>query len=228
MAAGGRGRQAAATGDRAFLRQLEARLGEAARRAGEHLTCRLGCVECCVGPFDITPLDALRLRRGWLQLARRHPQRAAALQARARAQWEALRRDFCGDSATGELTPDSQARLAFFTAHQALPCPALDPASGACQLYAARPVSCRTFGLPIRCGEEVLPPCRLNFTTASADEIAAAAVDPDPEDIEGQLLARLGAGGDTVVAWVLAHLDVEKEVTRSVGRPAGSPRPRRR
>ncbi|MEP0775595.1 MAG: YkgJ family cysteine cluster protein [Acidobacteriota bacterium] len=222
-AAGGRGRQAGTPRDHRFLRHLDARLGEAARRAGEHVTCRLGCVECCIGPFDITPLDARRLRRGLAQLARRHPERAATLVTRARAQWEVLRRDFCGDPATGELTGDSQARLAFFTAHQALPCPALDPASGACELYAARPVSCRTFGLPIRCGEEVLPPCRLNFATASADEIAAAAVDPDPEDVEGQLLARL-AGGDTVVAWVLAHVDVGKKVTTPAGRPAGSPR----
>ncbi len=222
-AAGGRGRQAWTLRDHRFLRQLDARLGEAVRRAGAQVTCRLGCVECCIGLFDITPLDARRLRRGLARLARRHPERAAALQARARTQWEVLRRDFCGDPATGELTGDPQARLALFTAHQALPCPALDPTSGACELYAARPVSCRTFGLPIRCGEEVLPPCRLNFTAASADEIAAAAVDPDPEDVEGRLLARL-AGGDTVVAWRLAHVDVEKEVTRQAGRPAGLPR----
>lgn len=217
-----------AGGDRRLLVQLDARLGEAARRAGEHVTCRLGCVECCIGPFDITPLDALRLRRGLRQLARRHPDRAAAIQAGGRAQWEVLRHDFCGDVATGELTEDGEARLAFFTAHQALPCPALDPDNGACQLYAARPVSCRTFGLPIRCGDEVLPPCRLNFTTATVDEIAAAAVDPDPEDIEGQLLARLGGGGDTVVAWVLAHGDVGREVTGPAGRPAGLPRLHRR
>lgn len=222
-AAGGTGTQASTPRDRSFLRRLKARLGEAVRRAGEHVTCRLGCVECCIGPFDITPLDARRLRRGLAQLARRYPERAAALEARARTQWEVLGRDFCGDPATGELTGDPRGRLAFFTAHQALPCPALDPASGACELYAARPVSCRTFGLPIRCGEEILPPCRLNFTTATADEIAAATVDPDPEDEEGQLLARLPSG-DTVVAWVLAHPGVGKEVTRRAGRPAGWPR----
>ena len=31
-----------------------------------------------------------------------------------------------------------------------VPCPALDPETGGCDLYAARPITCRTFGLTLR------------------------------------------------------------------------------
>jgi len=70
-------------------------------------------------------------------------------------------------------------------------------------------VTCRTFGLPVRFGAEVVPPCRLNFTAASAAELEAATVDPDPDDAEGRLLDRLRdsavQAADTVVAFVLAR-----------------------
>ncbi len=191
--------------DRRFLVAVQGRLDAAVRRAGRHVTCRLGCTECCVGPFDITPLDAWRLRRGLAGLAARRPEVAAAIVGRAREQWARMVVAFPGDPVRGLLDEELAAREAFFSAFAALPCPALDPATGACQLYESRPVSCRTFGLPIRCGDQLLPPCRLNFTTATPEEIAAATVDPDPEDVEGELLQRCGAeAGDTIVAWVLA------------------------
>jgi len=192
--------------DRHFLAVLQGRLDAAARRAGRHVTCRLGCTECCVGPFDITPLDAWRLRDGLARLAVRRPQAAAEMVGRALAQWARMAGAFPGDPARGLLSEELAARQAFFETFAALPCPALDPATGACQLYDSRPISCRTFGLPIRCGDQLLPPCRLNFTAATPEEIAAATVDPDPDDLEGELLQRCGAeAGDTIVAWVLAQ-----------------------
>ena len=191
--------------DRRFLVALQGRLDAAVRRAGRHLACRLGCTECCVGPFDITPLDAWRLRRGLAGLAARRPDAAAAIVGRAREQWARMAVAFPGDPVRGVLSQELAAREAFFAAFAALPCPALDPPTGACQLYDSRPVSCRTFGLPIRCGDQLLPPCRLNFTTAAPEEVTAATVDPDPDDLEGELLQHCGAeAGDTIVAWVLA------------------------
>ena len=41
------------------------------------------------------------------------------------------------------------------------PCPALDPEAGTCDLYAARPITCRAFGPPVRCGEEAVGVCEL-------------------------------------------------------------------
>jgi hypothetical protein len=75
-------------------------------------------------------------------------------------------------------------------------------------LYAFRPLSCRTYGVPLRCGAEVLPPCPLNFIAARAVEVAAATAEVDPDDREGVLLAAVaacdGSAGDTTVAAALA------------------------
>ena len=57
----------AADGD--LVQILDAALAEAARKSGPWLACRLGCTECCKGPFPITRLDALRLRAGLDELA---------------------------------------------------------------------------------------------------------------------------------------------------------------
>jgi len=75
---------------------------------------------------------------------------------------------------------------------------------GTCDLYAARPLTCRTFGPPVRCGEEAVGVCELCFHGASDDEIAACEVEVDPEDLEGELLREIDAEGRTLVAFALA------------------------
>src|ERR1700680_2028104 len=40
-------------------------LAEAARRSGSWLFCRPGCTQCCYGPFEISQLEAYRLRKVW-------------------------------------------------------------------------------------------------------------------------------------------------------------------
>ncbi len=36
-----------------------------------------------------------------------------------------------------------------------VPCPALDPATGHCDLYVHRPITCRTFGPPVRFADDI-------------------------------------------------------------------------
>jgi Fe-S-cluster containining protein len=83
----------------------------------------------------------------------------------------------------------------------------LDPETGACDLYAARPVTCRTFGPPMRWGAEPLGICELNFQGASDEEIAACSVALDVRQLEAGLLDDLerqtGATGETSVALAL-------------------------
>jgi Fe-S-cluster containining protein len=155
--------------DRRFLRVLDATLADGARVAGAHLACRIGCTECCVGAFPITQLDARRLQRGFTKLCESAPERAAAVLARAQQKID---------------EHDTEG-----------PCPALDPSSGACDLYEARPVTCRTFGLPVRLGDDELPPCRLCFTGASPAEVTAARVTIDPDGDEQALIEALSACG---------------------------------
>ncbi|HXG34917.1 MAG TPA: YkgJ family cysteine cluster protein [Bryobacteraceae bacterium] len=213
-------------GDRLLLRVLSDSLQEAARRAGPRLACRIGCTECCIGPFPITLLDAWRLRRALRELASRDPNRAARIRLRASDSLARLAPSFPGDPRSGLLSPDPRAEEEFASRHEGEPCPLLDPRTGACELYEARPVSCRTFGPPVRLGQEDLPPCRLCFQGTPAAEVEACRVAMDPDGIEDAVLAELetacGARGETIVAFALA---LEHFVTDTVAedRPAACP-----
>ena len=200
-----------AAGDAELVRRVDAQVAVATARAGDHVTCRLGCTHCCIGPFPITALDARRLRVGLQELRRHRPWDADAVLSRARSQWAEMHDDFPGDPEIGSLGEDDEARAGFAEQHAEAPCPALDPGTGACLLYEARPVTCRQFGLPARFGEAVAEACELNFTEGDGATIAAATVDADADDIEARLLALLGDPAETVIAAALAGEEAERK-----------------
>ena len=115
--------------------------------------------------------------------------------------------DFPGDAGSGRLAPEEANEAdPFYERHSSLPCPVLDPASGRCELYAFRPLTCRLYGPPVRLGDEDLPPCTECFR-GSLGEAEACRVVVDPADEEGTLLQSLKAGGEageTVIAFALA------------------------
>jgi Fe-S-cluster containining protein len=190
-------------GDSELVQIMDAALAEAARRAGEWLTCRPGCTQCCHGAFAISPLDALRLSAGMDSLQDAQPALAAEIERRARAWLDKHSADFPGDPQTG-LLGTSEADLERFEefANEAA-CPALDPASGRCDVYQWRPMTCRVFGPPVRMGDgEALGCCELCFVGAAEAEIAACEM-PLPHELEAELLGKIPAQGDTVVAFAL-------------------------
>ena len=194
--------------DQKLVQIVDAALADAARKSGPWLVCRPGCTQCCIGPFPISQLDAARLRRGMKELETIDPARAARVRDRARDSAARLAPTFPGDAATGILAEDeeSQERFAGFADDE--PCPALDPATGLCDLYAARPMTCRTFGPPVRSGPEGgLGVCELCYHGASDAEIAACEMVPDPEALEQSLIQEAeessGVSGNTIVAFCL-------------------------
>ena len=193
--------------DEALIRIVDAALAEAARKSGPWLVCRPGCTECCMGPFPITQLDARRLREGLAELESRDRQRAARVRERASRAVARMSPDFPGDAATGVLGEDEDAEERFAALADDGPCPALDPATGTCDLYAARPITCRIFGPPVRSGSEAVGVCELCFQGASDQEIAACGVEIDPQGLESRLSHELerttGARGQTIVAFAL-------------------------
>lgn len=108
-----------------------------------------------------------------------------------------------GDPATGELfdedaLPDAMAEL---------PCPALDPATGRCDLYSSRPITCRTFGPATRVENGAVAACELCYSGASEEEITACAVEIDSDGLENKILGVLEAEdecGKTIVAYALS------------------------
>jgi Fe-S-cluster containining protein len=193
--------------DADLIGAVDAAIARAAMVAGSALVCRPGCSGCCVGPFPITRLDAWRLREGLTALRQADPDRAARLAGRARAAVEALRDDFPGDAGRGLLQGDEEAEDRFLERHAELSCPVLDPATQTCELYAHRPVSCRTYGPPVRFNGQDLPACRLCFTTSEPQQIEAARVEPDKDKLERAILDRLkrdnGESRETLIAWAV-------------------------
>ena len=195
-------------GDRLLLDVVDAAFADSTRRAGTWCACRVGCTECCHGPFPVNALDAWRLREGLAALEALDPERAEAVRARARDAVQQMTAGFPGEVETGMLGADERAEDTFCERHAKLACPALDPATGACDLYASRPISCRTFGPPVRFGEQELAPCRLWFADAPREVVETARVEPDPEDQERDLLETVnaeGETGDTFVAFALTR-----------------------
>ncbi len=192
--------------DAELVQIVDAALADAAHRAGPWLACRIGCTQCCHGAFAINALDAARLRSGMAELRVAEPGLAAEVERRARAWVATYGPDYPGDLATGTLgtSPEHQARFEDF-ANDA-PCPALDPATGRCDVYASRPMTCRVFGPPVRAlgdhGVEGLGHCDLCFVGATPEEVAACEM-PVPHALEAELLDQIGSVAETVVAFAL-------------------------
>jgi Fe-S-cluster containining protein len=191
-------------GDTQLIQIMDAALADTARRSGDWLVCRPGCTQCCIGVFAIDQLDAARLELGLRELMVEDPERAHAVVERARMSVKQLSQEFPGDPATGLLDPAQEARFEDFANDE--PCPALDPATGHCDLYRARPMTCRVFGPPVR-SEEGLGVCELCYHGATEEQIAACEM-PVP-DLEEELLEQFeqssGRRGQTLIAFALAR-----------------------
>lgn len=107
--------------------------------------CQAGCCRCCIGPFPITLLDRAEIQRGLRQLPGRQRQ---DIQEKAGAQAAGMETAFPSLSASPFLDhwPDPLIeQLVEQFADQ--PCPALDD-DGRCAVYAFRPLTCRSMGIP--------------------------------------------------------------------------------
>lgn len=140
-------------------------------------------------------MDAARLRRGQAELdgdmARRMVERAREAAA--------------GIRMAGY--PGVPAEELFSERFAGIPCPVLDLESGACLLYAHRPVACRTYGPAIRLDGREMPHCQLNYQEASLAEVENSRVSVDTvqagEAAWAEFLASGGEDVQTVVAFAL-------------------------
>ena len=110
------------------------------------LPCTQGCCQCCIGIFPITQLDVLELHRGLSQLP---SDNRTAIVRRAREQIAALELAYPDLRSTPNLDEWEDSRIDVIVERFAdLPCPAL-AIDGRCSVYAFRPITCRTMGVPV-------------------------------------------------------------------------------
>jgi Fe-S-cluster containining protein len=174
-------------GDQELVQIVDAAFADAARRAGKRLVCRPGCTQCCTGVFAINALDAARLKEGMDRLRAENPAVAGQVEFRT-FDWMALwGEDFPGDPMTGVLGEVKEDTALFEVWANDAVCPALDPATGLCDLYEWRPMTCRVFGPPVRQGEEgALGHCELCFEGATPEEVVVCEMTV-PHDLEDAL-----------------------------------------
>jgi Fe-S-cluster containining protein len=191
--------------DGELLHIIDNWLERANARGGEHIACRPGCAQCCVGTFAINRLDALRLQQGMNELAERDLPRVQRVLQRAAESLQRTVDGFPGDPETGILDDSAEAEEIFEEFANDEPCPALDPETLTCDLYAHRPMTCRVYGPPVRT-EGGLGVCELCFTKASPEELVAAEVPLEGEAAEAALnceLEKAVGEGMTTVAFAL-------------------------
>jgi Fe-S-cluster containining protein len=183
---------------------VDAALASAAERSGKWLACKPGCHQCCIGVFAISPLDAETLQAA---LTAAEPDLASRIRVRVAASRARLTPNFPGNPITGELFTEPQHEDLFEDFANDEVCPILDPATGTCDLYAARPIQCRTFGPPVRDEDDHLTVCELCFVDAPAEEVARCEMDQSWRPLEDELIAeaeqRSGQTAPTLIAFAL-------------------------
>ena len=160
------------------------------------LPCRAGCSHCCIGLFPITRVDMRLLREG---LAHLPVEQRESIKGRAAQQVAALQSAYPQllSSCSLDEWSDEEIDRAVST-FQDTPCPALGD-DGLCSLYAYRPLTCRSMGIPPRentmvngaCAiQTFVPIARLSASLLREEQelaaLEAAALATLPEAVEGE------------------------------------------
>lgn len=126
-----------------LIRQIDALTNALAAHYAKHLACHAGCSGCCRHHLSVFPVEAAHVKAA-----------LAALPAEQRARIEQQARAVKEGEAQG----------------QPVACPLL--VDERCSIYAARPLICRTQGLPLLLaaedGGQEVDFCPLNFTAPAA------------------------------------------------------------
>lgn len=99
------------------------------KKYSEEVKCKQGCADCCSAVFDVSFVEAANIQRHFMMLTGEEQAAILTRAEEAREEWNTL--------TSGEEDP-AQARIR---------CPLLND-EDMCSCYEARPVNCRTYGVP--------------------------------------------------------------------------------
>ena len=158
--------------DAELVQIIDASLADAARRAGASSPAALAVRSAATAPSPSMRLTLRASAPACPHFATASPALAADDRApRPRLARRASARIFPAIPQTGALGTSAADQARFEDFANDAPCPALDPATGRCDVYAWRPMTCRVFGPPVRAagedGAEGLGHCELCFIGAT-------------------------------------------------------------
>jgi len=115
----------------------------------ELVVCREGCSSCCHALFDLSLVEALYLQAEFQKRVPEGAERSVILDEAEKADHAAtlIKRRLYEEALAGKDTAALMAEVAAESAR----CPLLD-ATERCVLYAARPITCRLYGVPAAIG----------------------------------------------------------------------------
>jgi len=118
--------------------QADQAFAQVAKSFPAEVKCGSGCDDCCHAVFDLTPAEVLGLALAFRRLPRAERREALRRAEKAAVEFDQVAKAALAQPEEQRLTTFSRARIA---------CPLL--AKGRCVLYAARPLTCRVYGVPV-------------------------------------------------------------------------------
>jgi Fe-S-cluster containining protein len=140
-----------------FYKKYEAIIGEADQvfntvraRYSENVRCEKGCSDCCHALFDLTLVEAMRVNAAFNERFKGKDRTRVLKRAdEADRLVHRLKRDAFKAVKDGKNAQDILLEMAKVRVR----CPLLDD-DGLCEMYDARPVTCRIYGVPTAIGGE--------------------------------------------------------------------------
>ncbi len=126
----------------ALWRRCDMAFAQVAVSFPKEVRCGSGCDDCCRAVFDLTPAEALALALAFRRLPRNARREALRRAEKAEAEFDQVARRALNQAPEERLLTFSRARVV---------CPLLE--KGRCLLYAARPLTCRLYGIPVASGD---------------------------------------------------------------------------
>ena len=167
-------------GDHKLIQIVDSALADATRRSGHWLVCRPDVPNAASAPSPSINSTRSACSGASPTWSKRDPKRAARIRAAcSRRPLPAWHPTFPATPSPESCDEGEEADQQFAEFANDEPCPVLDPATGLCELYESRPMTCRVFGPPVR-SEDGLGVCELCFQGASDKQIAACEMKPDP------------------------------------------------
>jgi len=129
---------------KALVDQVEAVFKKVQEEYSECVVCKVGCSDCCHALFDLTLIEAMFIKSQFDKLAPKEARQKIIERANvADRKVYKLKRKASKDLQDGKPENEILAEMA----ERRIPCPLLDDQEQ-CALYAARPITCRLYGIP--------------------------------------------------------------------------------